>query len=106
MPGGVIMNPNGTLVYSAEALNFKGESLLRGTVSYQGEDCLAFWVSDGPIVSEGYGSGYNVLVNSSYDVVLNMYVYHLPLRPLTYTSFFRSLFLQHNFEFDRRCRCS
>lgn len=70
--GGLIMNPNGTMVYSAEGF---GEATMRGLQEYEGQDHIAIWVGDGSPVTGGHGSGYNLLLDNTYSVVANLYVF-------------------------------
>ncbi|KAJ3968794.1 ASST-domain-containing protein [Lentinula raphanica] len=75
MPGGgLIMNPNGTMIYSAAAFE---PSFLRGLQSYKGSDHVAIWIGDGSPVTGGHGSGYNILLDNTYTVVANFTVANL-----------------------------
>ncbi|KAJ3860739.1 ASST-domain-containing protein [Lentinula novae-zelandiae] len=75
MPGGgLIMNPNGTMVYSAAAFE---PSFLRGLQSYNGSDHITLWIGDGSPVTGGHGSGYNILLDNTYAVVANFTVVNL-----------------------------
>ncbi|KAE9390753.1 hypothetical protein BT96DRAFT_925668 [Gymnopus androsaceus JB14] len=75
MPGGgLIMNPNGTMVYFAAGF---GQSSMRGLQEYEGADHLAIWVGDGSPVTGGHGSGYNLLLDNTYSVVANVTVTNL-----------------------------
>ncbi|KAJ4497695.1 ASST-domain-containing protein [Lentinula lateritia] len=66
--GGYIMNPNGTMVYFSSG--FGSVVILRGVFTYQGEDHLGIWVSDGSIPTpSGHGSGWNILLDRSYNTV-------------------------------------
>ncbi|KAJ3775465.1 ASST-domain-containing protein [Lentinula raphanica] len=65
--GGYIMNPNGTMVYFSSG--FGARVILRGVFTYQGEDHLGIWVSDGTnTVPAGHGSGWNILLDRTYNV--------------------------------------
>ncbi|KAE9387805.1 hypothetical protein BT96DRAFT_890908 [Gymnopus androsaceus JB14] len=67
MSGGLILNPDGTLVYSTADLALVG-TVMRGPMRYRGKDYLTLWPVRLPLI----GNGYNVLLNSSYDVVVNI----------------------------------
>ncbi|KAE9396002.1 hypothetical protein BT96DRAFT_922457 [Gymnopus androsaceus JB14] len=77
--GGLIMNPNGTMVYYATGF---GQCSMRGLQEYEGADHLAIWVGDGSPVTGRHGSGYiyiykNLLVDNTYSVVENVTVTNL-----------------------------
>ncbi|KAJ4471442.1 ASST-domain-containing protein [Lentinula aciculospora] len=72
--GGLIMNPNGTMIYSASAFQ---PSFLRGLQSYNNSDHVAIWIGDGSPVTGGHGSGYNLLLDNTYTVVANFTVKNL-----------------------------
>ncbi|KIK52283.1 hypothetical protein GYMLUDRAFT_251327 [Collybiopsis luxurians FD-317 M1] len=65
-----IMNPNGTLVYSALQDTIDDVSIRLGIQSFKGEDHLAIWL--GALVEPGYGSGYNLLLDNTYTIVANI----------------------------------
>lgn len=80
--GGYIMNPNGTMVYFSSG--FGSVVILRGVFTYQGEDHLGIWVSDGSIPTpSGHGSGWNILLDRSYNTVATMSVqfYFMRVQP-------------------------
>ncbi|KAJ3782469.1 ASST-domain-containing protein [Lentinula aff. detonsa] len=75
MPGGgLILNPNGTMIYSASAFE---PSFLRGLQSYNGSDHITIWIGDGSPVTGGHGSGYNILLDNTYTIVANFTVANL-----------------------------
>ncbi|KAF5384597.1 hypothetical protein D9757_007454 [Collybiopsis confluens] len=75
---GVIMNPNGTLVYSAfpHSGNFTGSgdqfTFRIGLENFRGKDHLVVWM--GTINNPSFGSGFNLILDETYTVVANLTV--------------------------------
>ncbi|KAJ6611304.1 ASST-domain-containing protein [Mycena sp. CBHHK59/15] len=68
--GPVIYKSSGELVWADPSVGPCNDINLR---TYNGEDYLTFWVGNGtPAANEGHGSGKVVLMNSNYEIVMNV----------------------------------
>jgi hypothetical protein len=70
-PGPLIVANDGQLVWdgTAEPYNF-GQAMAFEPGTYKGEEVLALW--QGQFFGGGYGNGYGLILNASYDVVANV----------------------------------
>lgn len=66
-PGGVIYDQDGTLIWSAAA-NGYSETRQFSVQQYKGESVLTMW--QGEINDKGYGWGYHLILDTSYQVWL------------------------------------
>ncbi|KAJ6611292.1 ASST-domain-containing protein [Mycena sp. CBHHK59/15] len=68
--GPVIYKSSGELVWADPSVGPCNDINLQ---TYNGEDYLMFWVGNGtPAANEGHGSGKVVLMNSNYEIVMNV----------------------------------
>ena len=69
--GPLIVANDGQIVWdgTAEPYNF-GQAMAFEPGMYKGEEVLALW--QGTFFGGGYGDGYGLILNSSYDIVANV----------------------------------
>lgn len=67
--GGVIYNQTGELIYAAAVDGYQ-QTMRFGVQTYQNKSVLTMW--QGQFNAGGYGSGYNVMLDSTYSIIKNV----------------------------------